>query len=215
MSLPSTNQLKKNKQANKGNSGYCHEVYLNARQRLNNVYKNKILRGIIACDEMKLRSGICWSTSNHKMLGFVDDELCFRDLVNAFMIGTESDNSTIQENKIASYVNQWMWRHDMSAEKISCEYFFSHEPISGRELRNQYMHVVFSLESVGLLVDAICIDAGGGNSKLFQLLRIAPSDIKKPNLAWLPDEFVVSIHPCDSSRKMFLFPCGVHGKNKL
>ena len=105
-----------------------------------------------------------------------------------------------------------MWRHDTSSEKIACEYFFSHEPISGRELRNQYLHVVCSLESVGLYVDALCLDAGGGNSKLLQLLRIASSEVK-PNVAWLPESFISTIHPCDASRRIFLFPCAVHGIN--
>ena len=80
MVLPSISTMEKTKQAHSSSSGDCSNLYLNFRRR----FKCHSVMGILAGDEMKLEEGIAWSTSTHKISGFVNDQLNFDEIMDLF-----------------------------------------------------------------------------------------------------------------------------------
>jgi hypothetical protein len=74
------------------------------------------------------------------------------------------------------------------------------------------LSVVTKLHMVGLITVALCMDAGGGNSNLYRILRIQKKydAINTDDLC--PDDVVSMIHPCDERKRIYFFHCFVHCK---
>ena len=77
-------------------------------------------------------------------------------------------------------------------------------------------HVILCLESVGVRIHALVCDAGGGNKSFFTLLINKRINKHK---AWLDEDEVSFPNPFDTTRRVFIVFCSVHGikacKNNL
>lgn len=81
LNLPSISLMAQNKATQKVNSGMCSEIYIKATFQMCDV-SDRV--GVLVGDEMKLKAGIWSSVSDHRMIGFAEDQLNFNELIEAF-----------------------------------------------------------------------------------------------------------------------------------
>jgi hypothetical protein len=95
---------------------------------------------------------------------------------------------------------------------FSCpiEFFSTNVPVKSDALLVQLHHILLMLEKVNIHVQAICSDAGTGNSKFFWLLREQPCyDQLSFNINSRQTSFV---HPfAEPERRVYMYHCIVHG----
>jgi hypothetical protein len=160
---------------------------------------------MLVLDEIQLAgSGLVFSSSDHKIVGFADEALNFEAIFDPV--------ATVQDN-MAVYVNQYMLKSvDPDCHMaFTCEYFFSGKSISGNEIRAQILHVIRHLDLVGFRVHGVCMDAGGGNAAAVTHLREKAFNETTEDY-WLAEEWVSFVHPTDLARRVFLWYCSAHRK---
>ena len=120
-----------------------------------------------------------------------------------------TNNNLIQDSNLAQYCNQWIWRSNCSNKMVVAGFFLSANPLDAIELKEQFMHTLVSLELIGLQVNGLCMDAGGGNSRLFKVLRQAEYNITCSE-SYFQEDMVSCVHPFDDTRRLYLFHCAAH-----
>lgn len=111
-------------------------------------------------------------------------------------------------SKPATYVNQWKFR-SVYGRTFLLNFFFNGGSLSGDELLRQLTHQVHGgVELAGAKVLGVCLDAGGGNSRLCSLLR---GGQKVGDAAWVSAELVTFASPACPSRSVAVFFCATHG----
>lgn len=159
-------------------------------------------------DEMKLHLGLVWNSSNDTLCGYVDEDLGFDDL----LADMEFDGKEAKQRpppKPAMYVNQWMFV-TTSSFKFLCEYWFNAGSLKGRQLREQFHHVLRMVEMVGFFCHGVFLDAGGNNHRFVRLVREVHRKAKCEDL-WLGEDFISCAHPWDDNRRIYFVFCSAHG----
>jgi hypothetical protein len=167
--------------------------------------------GQLIFDEMKLKTGVFWQTSDHTVCGFASSKqnstirTVLSDMVQNSDDGTEEFYDT---SAPAVYVNQWRFRSVYNVTHNS-NFFFNCGSLDGKELLSQMIHVVCGYEKIGVKIYGIVCDAGGSNRGLFKLLR----EGLKPVLAGVErvaPEHLMFKNPHDPSRRIAIFNCSTH-----
>ena len=168
------------------------------------------------CDEIKIKSGVAWNTATHEAVGLVgvEGKVELQDDLRAILRGDEppggdSDASAGDAlvaggtSKPATYVNQWKFRSVYGRTFLLNFFFFNGGSLSGDELLRQLTHQVHGgVELAGAKVLGVCLDAGGGNSRLCSLLR---GGQKVGDAAWVSAELVTFASPACPSRSVAVF----------
>ena len=144
------------------------------------------------------------NVSNNKVIGFDDESLSFTQDLKDILAGCE-----VKEGSVAKYVNQWVYRSTHN-EIFLLEFWFNAGSLPGEELLMQLDHVIRACEIIGLHVDYLCSDAGGGNVKLFSILRNLLKTMDVPDDFWLDLDQISFTHPLDKSRRIFFLNCITH-----
>lgn len=141
--VPSRKTIERARAANKMNNGSCVSIYKKNLQNLSSNDTNVVL----LMDEMRLESGIAWSTTTHSIIGYCEEDISWESLIM-----DSKSNSNEQDEKIAQYVSQFLVKTCLTGKTFCGEFFFSASPTSTAELKSQIRHVVLSLHVTGFHV---------------------------------------------------------------
>ena len=202
--MPASGGLSKKRQAQKVCAGDCIVMYekrLLVRQE-NGDYPEEV--GEIICDEMKLQEDILINVKTNKMVGFTEDFICKKKILNNLLDEDKIDNFC----EPAKEVNQWRYRSN-SGSSMNIQFFFNGGSLDGDTLLEQFNQVVIHCEMIGARVVGFVCDAGGGNARLMSLLR---GKLKIPDeVGWLPENIIRTPNPYAPDRYIYLFHCSTHG----
>lgn len=196
--IPDATTLAEIKQKQNIKEGSCIQLY--ERQLLTRPTKLEI--GQVMCDEMKLQKDIVINVKNGKIVGFTQDSVDMKKIINNLIDGKEIESF----DKPATYVNQWLYR-SINGRTYRCEFFYNDGSLTGDTLLKQFNQVVIRCELAGSIVLGMVCDAGGNNARLFKLLR---GRAVLGEESWLDEELVCVENPYDPSRHICLFHCSTH-----
>jgi hypothetical protein len=145
--------------------------------------------GQICCDEMKVKSGLVWRSSNHELVGFANDLKKIDEIISEFVLEKEND-------KLETYINQWLYR-SIKGLCFPCNFFYNDSHLNAYTLFNQFKTVVEGCESIDRMVFALSFDAGGSNTSLLNAFREWQQI--PDNMNWLDLKFISIPHPIDPS----------------
>jgi len=169
--------------------------------------------GHIMCDDMQIKSTLCWNTKTHELVGFTGDS-CTLDFLTEFKALEQSvkptghsKNDVLDESdKIAKKVNQWRLR-TVTGKHHNGEFWFNDRSLTGDELMWQFPHVVSCYEAVGIRILGFECDAGGQNARLLKYLR---KDNELGNRGWLARENVLITNPANVDKSIAVWFCATH-----
>jgi hypothetical protein len=205
-SLPSESTLLKVRGANKVEEGFNPIIYCRYQERREEARAGDQRDGAngedghIGCDEMHLKAGIWWNTSNHDILGFEGDCKNFDDEVTTLISDMKRP-----PKKLAVSVNQFKYRSTFGKTQ-NLDFFYNSGSLSGKDIAKQVFHVIKSLEAIDCRVHGFASDAGGNNAKLYALLR---GHLTEEGL-WEDPDLVSFLNPVDPTRRVWLWHCTTH-----
>jgi hypothetical protein len=168
--------------------------------------------GHLIFDEMKLKTGIFWRTSDHTVCGFASSHQnsTIRSVLSDIMVqnGDDSTEAFHDTSAPAVYVNQWRFRSVYNVIHNS-NFFFNCGSLDGNELLIQMMHVVCGYEKIGVKIYGIVCDACGSKRGLFKLLRDGLKLVLVGVERVVPS-YLTFINPYDPSRRIAIFNCSTH-----
>jgi len=112
--------------------------------------------GHIMCDELQIKSTLCWNTQSHALVGFVTDtsELNFIEELKALESTRKEDGRSIDnqsdvhdDDKIAQKINQWRLR-TVQGQHHNGKFWLNNGCLSGNELMWQFAHVLTCYEAI-------------------------------------------------------------------
>ena len=160
--------------------------------------------GLLEVDEIKVRSGIAFNTSNHSFAGVVSDSTTI-DLSSELKQILKQDTNESDTFGAVESANVFRFR-SLKNKKFNCTYFFNAGKLSGEVLMEQLLHTIRGLEFIGVKIYGVCLDAGGGNARAVRLLTGQPS----VDSVWPVDRDVSFKNPADPSRRVAIFHCMTH-----
>jgi hypothetical protein len=196
--FPSESTLKARRQVSRLEEGFNPIIY--CQHSSDHKTFNTVEHGHIGCDEMHLKAGLWWNSSNHDIAGFEGNCQNFDDEIRSLL-----KPSSHAVRKLATKVNQFKYR-SVTNNSFNCEYFYNPGSLSGKTLVNQCLSVIKSLEAINCKVYGLATDAGGCNANLFALLR---QGITLQAL-WFDDDKVSFVNPVDPSRLIWIWHCTTH-----
>jgi hypothetical protein len=230
MTIPSSRRLQDIISSIKLEEGFDPKVYEYIKDTSCNHDTKRV--GRLVFDEMKLKAGCTWNTSDGKLSGFIyDSEKSFnlraqlRNMIergNTCPTNIESphnENNEMHVNKngpsrqseddgtkhIATYVQ--MYRLCLlNGKAYNLQYFFNNGTLTGNEILGQLINIITMLSTIDIDIYGLTSDAGGSNARLFALLRCG---IKLGDDGWLGEDVVTFDHPC-SPHKVAMWYCSVH-----
>jgi hypothetical protein len=159
--MPSTSTLDRLLRETRLNEGYSPKIYGNFFDEY--VCRQSLVIGHLIFDEMKLKTGVFWRTSDHTVCGFASSNQnstirsVLSDMVQHSDDGTEEFYDT---SAPAVYVNQWRFRSVYNVIHNS-NFYFNCGSLDGNELLSQMIHVDCGYEKIGVRIYGIVCDAGG------------------------------------------------------
>ena len=170
---------------------------------------------------MKLKNGIYVNVMTNEVIGFVSDDGNFRS-VHDDVMGMINDIDQHQSNndddegadgaEMASYVNQFRI-HTARNVTANVEFFFNNGSLPGDELLSQLLHVTSQLNNVNIQVLMLCMDAGGNNSRLANLLR---HEKKLNDVPWLEEDRTSYRDPTSTGdHRIAIVHCTTHNLKAL
>ena len=230
MSIPSSRRLQDLISNIKVEEGFDPQVYEYLKDAS---CKNKTKRvGRLVFDEMKLKAGCSWNTSDGKLSGFIydtDKSFDLRSQLRDMFARGKDDSANIEspnnencENnvpingvlsecknkcpgKIATYVQLYRLCL-LNGNAHNIQYFFNDGFLTGNEILGQLINIITMLSTIDIDIYGVTSDAGGSNARLFSLLR---GGMKLGNETWLGEDFVTFDHPC-APHKIAMWYCSVH-----
>jgi len=204
--MPCSGGLARTRQQQKIQVGNCIVMYEKQLLIRNSKYTEEV--GQLICDEMKLQEDILINVKSNKMVGFTEDFICKKKIIQNLLDEDKIDNF----KEPAKYVNQWRYR-SVQGRSFNCEFWYNNGSLNGETLLEQFTQVVINCEIVGCRVLGFCCDAGGGNTGLMTHLR---GGIDIPDeVGWLSEDIIRTPNPYDPSRYIFLFHCSTHGMKAM
>ncbi len=167
--------------------------------------------GHIMCDELQIKSTLCWNTKTHELVGFTSDSytLDFLSELKALEEYNKEDGQAKNElgdDNIAKKVNQWRLR-TVKGIHHNGEFWFNNGSLTGDELMWQFKHVVSCYEAVGIRILGFECDAGGQNARLLKYLR---KDNELGNKGWLTRENILITNPANINNSIAVWFCATH-----
>ena len=200
INLPSGRTMQNYKSSERTASGGSTDSYLKAFQLFGS---NAPLNGILMMDEMKLQSGIVFNATDHTLHGFIDNELSFVKVCEIF----EAGNAT-PDKAVATSMNLFYLKDETSGFRTTLDRFLMEKGCSGSQLRSQILSVITNLETINWSTRLVICDAGGGNAKLYRLLKKEKNGQK--HSAWLEEVDCSIINPCNRDNYIYLCHCMTH-----
>jgi hypothetical protein len=207
--MPSPSTMSRLLRETRLNEGYSPKIYGNFFDEY--VKRSSPVIGHLVFDEMKLKTGVFWRTSDHTVCGFASSNqnstirTVLSDMVKNGDSGTEEFHDL---SAPAVYVNQWRFRSVYNVIHNS-NFFFNCGSLDGNELLSQMIHVVCGYEMIGVKIYGLVCDAGGSNRGLFKLLREGLK-LELVGVDRVAPGYVTFINPYDPSRTIALFNCSTH-----
>ena len=131
--MPSSSGLSCKKQLQKITVGDC--VVMCERQLLIRQFMAEI--GELICDEMKLKEDILINVSTNKMVGFLEDFICQRKILENLLDEDKVENFC----EPAKSVNQWRFRL-INGRQCNIEFWFNAGSLDGNALLDQFNQIV-------------------------------------------------------------------------
>ncbi|XP_065662263.1 uncharacterized protein LOC124811383 isoform X2 [Hydra vulgaris] len=207
LNLPCKNTVQKYINFTDPGCGFNKDVMYNLTKKIDlpNIKEHQRYVSIIV-DEMKIKSGLAFSSSTGKLVGFSESGSINELLLNFENKYTENKGKSNVEDPtdipLASYVTVLMVRGITSSLKYVFGHFASAGGLSSSQLYFTIWDVVRQLESVGLKVMAIVADGASPNRKFMRLHSWKSEENTKDGVIyWTWNE-------CCPDRKMF-FICDV------
>eukprot|EP00111_Clytia_hemisphaerica_P019846 TCONS_00058509-protein len=174
LNLPSKNTLLKYINYTDPGCGFNPDTIANIARQFDALEKPHQSFVSLVVDEMKIKSGLCFSTSTGKIVGLCE-EGSINDLLSEFELKYSEEESENQrpldstDRELASYATALMVRGISS----NLFYVFGHFASSSGMTSSQLYHVIWEgislLESIDLKVLAIVADGASTNRKFFKL----------------------------------------------
>ncbi|XP_065654090.1 uncharacterized protein LOC136080809 isoform X2 [Hydra vulgaris] len=207
LNLPCKNTVQKYINFTDPGCGFNKDVMYNLTKKIDlpNIKEHQRYVSIIV-DEMKIKSGLAFSSSTGKLVGFSESGSINELLLNFENKYTENKGKSNVEDPtdipLASYVTVLMVRGITSSLKYVFGHFASAGGLSSSQLYFTIWDGVRQLESVGLKVMAIVADGASPNRKFMRLHSWKSEENTKDGVIyWTWNE-------CCPDRKMF-FICDV------
>jgi hypothetical protein len=156
-------------------------------------------------DEMKLQSGIVYNSKDHSLHGFEDNEISFDKICKIFESGNASPDKAVTTSMNLFYI-----KHETSGFRSTLDRFLMAKGCSGSQLRSQTLSVIKNLETMNWSPRLAICDAGGGNAKLYRLIKQEKIGMK--HSAWLHEGDCRIINPCNRDNHIYLTHCMTHRK---
>ena len=180
------------------------------------VTSNSPVIGQLIFDEMKLKTGVFWRTSDHTVCGFAtaNQNSTIRSVLSDMIQnGGDGTDEFYDTSSPAVYVNQWRFRSIVNVIHNST-FFFNSGSLDGNELLSQMMHVVCGYEKIGVKIYGIVCDAGGSNRGLFKLLRDGLK-LVLVGVERVTPGYVKFKNPFDPTRQIAFFNCSTHNLKNM
>lgn len=193
--FPSIKTLEKYSKSLRKKSGSCPNLYLDFKKAVGKTAKNCL----ILLDEMKLQSGLAFSTSDHTIKGICDDSLTWASFLN------EDENQNISKS-IATYVNQYFIKIIGTQICFPGEFFFSNSPSNWISLKVQILHVISALQVNGFTACGFVSDSGTANVRCFK--NFATEKVRKDtNSPFFKVEEVSMENRDEKNRRIYFLLC--------
>ena len=221
LSLPSVRTLRKLQAKMKLSDGYNPTIYgwfFDETVQGDKQNSNNLLHGHLIVDEMKLKTGIYWRSSDHKACGFAlcSSTMSLTDSIRDMIQDEEKENDEkmFQEKYApAIYVNQWCFRSTYNVIH-NAEFFFNTGSLDGNDMLHQLIHVmILSYELIGVQILGLVSDAGGINAGLIRLLRSGQRS--KHNQPETNAALASFSNPFDPSRRIAIWLCSTHNLKSI
>jgi hypothetical protein len=167
--LPSPSTMDRLLRATRLKEGYSPQIYGNFFDECADL--DDLIIGHLVFDEMKLKTGVFWRTSDHTVCGFAtfSPNTTIKSVLSD-MVENGDDGIPEEFHHVkapAVYVNQWRFRSSKNIVHNS-NFFFNCGSLDGNELLSQMIHVVCGYEKIGEKIFGLLCDAGGSNRGLFK-----------------------------------------------
>jgi len=185
---------------------------------ISDMQDDKEKAGHIMCDELQIKSTLCWNTQTHALVGFTTEctTLDFLDELKEIEKMVKENGHAVNkkdedDDKIAKKVNQWRLR-TVKGKHHNGEFWFNNGSLTGDELMWQFTHVVSCYEAVGIRILGFECDAGGQNARLLKYLR---KDKDLGTRSWLLPEHILVSNPSNIHNKIAIWFCATHQLKNL
>ena len=202
INLPSGRTMQNYKSSERTASGGSTDSYLKAYQLFGS---DSPMNCLLMMDEMKLQSGIVYNSKDHSLHGFEDNEISFDKICKIF----ESGNAN-PDKAVTTSMNLFYIKHETSGFRSTLDRFLMAKGCSGSQLRSQTLSVIKNLETMNWSPRLAICDAGGGNAKLYRLIKQEKIGMK--HSAWLHEGDCRIINPCNRDNHIYLTHCMTHRK---
>lgn len=173
LNLPSKNTLLKYINFTNPGCGFNPDVIGNIARQFDEKFKSHQKQVSLVVDEMKIKSGLVFSTTTGRLVGFCE-EGSVNDILTEFEkkfndTGEEKVSLDSEDKPLASYATALMVRGITS----NLHYVFGHFASSSGLTSSQLYHVIWEgisqLEAIGLKVLAVVADGASTNRKFYKL----------------------------------------------
>lgn len=91
----------------------------------------------LICDEMKVKGSLVFNASDDSLVGFVENLLGVRHVLNNMLA---SNNEDLPEHQLATYINQWIYQ-DLDG-KVPFEFYYNMGKLNAETVYNQCLRQI-------------------------------------------------------------------------